>query len=140
MRLVIDSNIFVSSLDPRDAFHAGCSRIFEKLLDQELEALCPVLILAEVTCVLRRRTNSEALAVEVYKNLAVLPSITWLDMTLEVLERACLLGARTGLRGGDACVLQVAEQYGVPILTQDKEIKAKAPRTLMVFQPTDLPV
>jgi hypothetical protein len=32
MKLVIDSNIFVSSLDPSDIFHNECWPIFQKLL------------------------------------------------------------------------------------------------------------
>lgn len=75
MNLVIDSNIFISSLDPKDAFHSECYPIFEKLLGFEIEALCPVLVLAETVSVLRRRTRSETLAVAAYKNLACLPSV-----------------------------------------------------------------
>jgi len=137
MRLVIDSNIFVSSLDPKDIFHAECYPILEKILTFEIEALCPSLVLVEVTCVLRRRTNSEDLAVAIYKNLSQMPAINWLDITLEVAERASMLGAQTGLRGGDTIVLQVAEQYGIPLLTKDKEIKQKSPKSILVLEPSE---
>ena len=139
MKLVIDSNIFISSLDPNDLFHAECYPIFEKLLKLETEALRPVLVLVETACVLRRRTGDVALASRIYKNLALLPAINWLDITLAVAESACLLGTQTGLKGGDALVLQVAEQYGIPLLTKDKEIKAKAPKGILVFEPVNLP-
>lgn len=138
MRLVIDSNIFVSSLDPKDIFHAECYPILEKILTLEIEALCPSLVLVEVTCVLRRRTNSESLAVAVYKNLSQMPAINWLDITLEVAERASMLGAMTGLKGGDSILLQVAEQYGIPLLTKDKEIKQKSPKGIVVLEPTEI--
>jgi predicted nucleic acid-binding protein len=138
MRLVVDSNVFISSLDPKDIFHSECHPIFEKLLAFEIEALCPVLVLVETTCVIRRRTSSEDIARNIYKSLSALPSINWLDITLAVAERACLLGARTGLKGGDAIVLQVAEQNGVPLVTKDKEMKDKAPAGVLVFEPTDV--
>ncbi|MBI4864060.1 MAG: type II toxin-antitoxin system VapC family toxin [Candidatus Riflebacteria bacterium] len=138
MKLVIDSNVFVAALDPKDLFHDECMPIFRRILDSDIEALCPCLVLAETTCVLRRRTSSESVAVAVYKHLAQVPSINWLDVTLAVAERASLLGARTGLRGGDALVLQVAEQYGVPLLTKDQEMKKRAPAGILVFEPTDL--
>ncbi|MEK7397274.1 MAG: PIN domain-containing protein [Candidatus Poribacteria bacterium] len=138
MRLVIDSNIFVSSLDPKDYFHSECYPIFEKLLNFEIESICPVIVLVETICALRRRTNSEEIANEYYRNLVILPSINWLDVNLELAEKACMLGARTGLKGGDAIILQVAEQYGVPILTKDKEIKDKAPMGIIVFEPEEL--
>ena len=140
MKIVIDSNIFISGLDPKDEFHSECYPIFEKLLSFEFEALCPVLVLIETTCVIRRRTNSEEIAIAVYKDLDRLPSINWLDITLDVAERACMLGSKTGLRGGDAIVLQVAEQYGIPLLTKDKEMKEKALKNILVIEPPDLPL
>jgi predicted nucleic acid-binding protein len=69
-----------------------------------------------------------------------LPSINWFDVTLAVAERACLMGARTGLKGGDAIVLQVAEEYGIPLLTKDKEMKDKAPAGIIVYEPIDIPL
>jgi predicted nucleic acid-binding protein len=140
MKIVVDSNIFISSLDPKDVFHSECYPIFEKILSFEIEALCPALVLVETTCVLRRRTNSEDVARDVYKNLLAVPSINWFDTTLAVAERACLLGAKTGLKGGDAIVLQVAEEHGIALLTKDKEIKVKAPAGILVFEPKDLTV
>ncbi|MBL7074335.1 type II toxin-antitoxin system VapC family toxin [candidate division KSB1 bacterium] len=140
MKFVIDSNVLISSLDPKDIFHPECYPIFERILNLEIEALCPALVLVETTCVLRRRTNDEMLAVAIYRNLARLPSINWFGITLEVAERASMLGAKTGLRGGDAIVLQVAEQYGIPLLTNDKEMKIKAPKGILVFEPPDIPL
>lgn len=138
MRFVIDSNIFISSLDPKDIFHDECYPIFEKILTFEIEALCPAIVLVEVVCVIRRRTNSEKLAVAVYKNLSQIPAINWLDINLEVAQRASFLGAKTGLKGADTIVLQVAEQYGIPLLTKDRELKQKAPKGILVFEPSEI--
>ncbi len=74
MKLVIDSNIFVSGLDPKDKFHNQCAPIIERLINFEIEALCPTLVLVETTCAIRRRTNSESLALLVYRTLLSLPS------------------------------------------------------------------
>ncbi|MBM2815608.1 MAG: Ribonuclease VapC [Ignavibacteria bacterium] len=138
MKFVIDSNVLVSSLDPKDIFYSECHPLFEKILSMEIEALCPVLVLSETTCVLRRRTNNENIAGATYRMLAQLPAINWLDITLEVTERACLLGVKTGLKGGDAIVLQVAEQYGIPLITKDKEILEKTPKRIWVFEPNEI--
>lgn len=138
MKLVVDSNVFISSLDPNDIFHSECYPLFEKLLNFEIECLCPTIVLVETTCVIRRRTNSESIGISVYQNLARLPSITWLDITVEVAERACMLGSKTGLRGGDAIILQVAEQHGIPLLTKDKEMKEKSPKSILIFEPLEL--
>jgi predicted nucleic acid-binding protein len=88
---------------------------------------------------MRRRTGSEEIAVRVYQSLSTLPALNFLDMSLAVAEMACALGAKTGLRGGDAIVLQVAEQIGIPLVTKDKEIKLKAPTDILVFEPSQVP-
>jgi len=76
--------------------------------------------------------------VAIYKNLAQMPAINWLDISLEVAERSSMLGAQTSLRGADTIVLQVAEQYGIPLLTKDKEIKRKSPKGIIVLDPTEI--
>ncbi len=38
MKLVIDSNILVSSLDPKDIFYAECYPLLEKMLSLEIKA------------------------------------------------------------------------------------------------------
>ena len=142
MKLVVDSNIFISfisSLDPNDIFHSECYPLFERILAFEIEALCPALVLVETTCVIRRRTKSKGVASLVYKNLSALPGINWFDMTLAVAERACLIGAETGLRGGDAIVLQLAQEFEVPLLTKDKELRYKAPAGVSVIEPSEVP-
>jgi predicted nucleic acid-binding protein len=138
MKVVIDSSIFVSFLDPKDIFHNECYPVLEKLLKFEIEALCPSFVLVEVTCVIRRRTNSESLAVSTYKNLVKIPAINWLDFNLEVAQRACMLGAKTGLKAGDVVILHVSEQYGIPLLTKDKEIKQKAPKNILVLEHSEI--
>ena len=138
MRIVIDSNIFISSLDPKDAFHSECYPVFEKILNSEIEALCPAIVLIETTCVIRRRTNSESTAIAIYQSLKQIPAISWLDINSEATERACVLGSKTGLRGGDAIVLQLAEYYGIPLLTKDKELKDKAVKGILVLDPGEL--
>ena len=137
LNLVVDSNIFVGGLDPNDTLHQECVPLIERIVTGEIEALCPALVLVETTCVFRRRTTVE-LAFNVKEALARLPSILWLDINSDVAERACVLGIRTGLRGGDALVLQVAEQYGFPLVTMDREIREKAPAGISVLEPREV--
>jgi len=139
VQVVVDSNILISALDPQDQFHAECFPLFSRLLEQEIRALCPAFVLVETTCVLRRRTKNPQFAWEAYQDLLRLASITWMPLPLETAVRACQLGIETGLKGGDAIVLQAAVESGIPLLTKDREIHAKAPATVQLFEPGNLP-
>jgi len=140
MKFVVDSNIFVSALDPKDIFHVECYLVFKHILDYEIEVISPNLVLVETVCVLRRRSGNEQFAHQLYEYLAFLKSINWLDITFDVAQQACIMGITTGLKAVDATILQVSEEFGIPLLTKDKEIKEKAPKSILIFEPSELPL
>jgi hypothetical protein len=39
MKLVVDSNIFIGGLDPKDALHQECLPVVERIVTGEIEAL-----------------------------------------------------------------------------------------------------
>jgi predicted nucleic acid-binding protein len=59
-------------------------------------------------------------------------------MSLEVAERMCEIVSRTGLRAGDAAVLQVAVDLGVPLVTKDREFWEKRLAGVLLFEPAEL--
>jgi predicted nucleic acid-binding protein len=138
MKFVIDSNVFVGGLDPKDIFHGECQHIIDRLLYLDIEALCPTIVLVETVCVIRRRTNDKRVATAVLQNLIKIPSLTWLELSVDAAASACKMGVETGLRGGDSIVLYIAHQYGIPLITKDKEMKAKAPYGVTIVDPSDV--
>ena len=138
MKLVVDSNIFISSLDRLDIFHSECAPLFEKIIHRQIKVLSPLIVLAETVCILGRRLESKDLARRAYRDLAFQPAIHWLELKAAEAEEACELGIQTGLKGSDALVVQVAVKSGLPLLTKDKEIQAKAPASVQLIEPNDL--
>lgn len=138
MRIAVDSNVFVSALDPKDVFHKECYSVLKKVLNLEIEVLSSVFNLLEIISVLRRRTKDPSLAFTTFHNLVKLPGIIWLPINIDVAEKAALLIIETGLKAGDAIILQIAEQYDIPLLTKDKEIKRKAPKSIHVYDPLEI--
>ena len=139
MQVVVDTNIFVSAFDPRDPFHSECYRFLEKLRCFEFQAICPLVVLIETVCVSRRRTGDALVAQEIFQELALAASIHWLETTFQSAEKACRLGVKTGLKGGDAMILQVAEDLNLPLLNRDRGNHEKGAATVQLFEPGDLP-
>jgi predicted nucleic acid-binding protein len=138
MRVVLDSNVFVSAFDPKDTAHSLCLPVLESVLAGSLEVVCPKLVLIETVCALNRRVGDSAVSVSIAHELARMPTIAWCDLDLDMTRRACQLGVSTGLRGGDAIVMQVAEDSGLPLVTEDKEIKLRAPQRVAVISSLEL--
>jgi predicted nucleic acid-binding protein len=59
-------------------------------------------------------------------------------VTVLVEARICEIVVRTGLRAGDAAVLQVAEELGVPLITKDKEFSEKRLPGVLLLEPSEL--
>ena len=138
MRFVVDSNVWVSALDTKDLFHAECRPVLSKIIHAEIEAICPVIVFAETVCAVRRRTGREDLAAEALRDLSLLAAVTWLDVSLDMAKRACVLGIETGLKGVDSLVVLLAKELGLQLVTKDREMIAKAPAGMTVLEPLQL--
>jgi predicted nucleic acid-binding protein len=124
MKVVVDSCIFVSALNPKDIFHAECFPIFEKIIKSEISVKCPFIVLTETCCILNRRTQDENLAHESIEVLTSIPSIEWIDLTSDTAKKSCELGIKSKLKGNDSIILQTANEFEISLITKDGEIKS----------------
>jgi len=124
--LTIDSSVIVSSLLINEPRHKEALRIWERVLAGESYAVMPYSVMVEVVAAVRRRTGSEALAMEAKKELNSINAVSFVILDKEAADNAAVLAAKTGVRGMDALVIQVAKEYGTELISFDKEMMAKA--------------
>lgn len=86
----------------------------------------PFSILVEVVAAIRRRTGSEELAVEIKKELISTDNIAFVILDDKAAMEAADIAAKTGLRGMDALVVQVAKEFGSDLISFDEEMTRKA--------------
>ncbi|MFH1097682.1 MAG: type II toxin-antitoxin system VapC family toxin [Candidatus Desantisbacteria bacterium] len=129
-RLTIDSSVIVSSLLRNETRHKEALSIWQSVLNGENFAIMPYSIFVEVVAAIRRRTGSEELALEVKNELANLENIAFVVLDNKATMRAAELAAKTGVRGMDAIVIQVAEEYGSELISFDEEMIKKAEKVL----------
>jgi predicted nucleic acid-binding protein len=138
MKFVFDSNIFVSLFDPKDLHHQECEGLLESIYRGRIKVVSPVIVLGETICAIARRVNDSGFSHRLLRNLTKIRSIHWEDCTQEIVEKACLLGIESGLKGADSIVLETARTHGLPLLTQDKEILSRCPDSIKVMPPGEL--
>jgi predicted nucleic acid-binding protein len=85
----------------------------------------PYSVLIEVVAAIRRRTGSEKLAIEMKNELMNIDSLSFVVLDNEAAEHAADIAARTGVRGMDAIVIQVSEEYETELISFDKEMIKK---------------
>lgn len=124
--VTVDSSVIISSLLPNEKRHEEACQIWNKVLSGETPAVMPYSVLVEVVASIRRRTGSELLAVEVQKVLENITALSFVMLDSRAAAKACRVAVKTGLRGMDAIVVQVAKEYKAELITFDNEMMQKA--------------
>jgi predicted nucleic acid-binding protein len=124
--LTIDSSVIISSLLEQESRHREALAIWEEVLSGKIFAVMPYSVLVEVVAAIRRRTGSEDLALEVKKALLEIDSVSFIVIDEKAAEDAADLAAKSAVRGMDALVIQVADEFGTELVSFDHEMMAKA--------------
>lgn len=89
-------------------------------------AINPFSVLVEIVAAIRRRTGLVSLAMEVKKKLIDTENVSFVILDDKSAIEAAEIAAKTGLRGMDALVVQVAKEYNAKLKSFDKEMMKKS--------------
>jgi predicted nucleic acid-binding protein len=126
VHLCLDSSVIVAALRRQEKDHLLALDLLRKIKDEEHIAIEPYTVLVEVTAAVRRRTGSKELAARVKNDLIALGTIRFVDLDMVSSSSAADIAVDIGVRGMDAIVIQVAKEFGIPLITLDVEIIEKA--------------
>ncbi len=129
-KLTIDSSVIISSLLKKEQLHKEALAIWEDVLKGKSFVINPLSILVEVVSAIRRRTGMVSLARKVMEELMNTENLSFVILNDKSAIEAAEIAAKTGLRGMDALVVQVAKEYGTDLVSFDKEMMKKAKTAL----------
>ena len=124
--LTLDSSVIVAALREQEEKHEICKRLLERVKNGEFIALESYTVLVEVVAAIKRRTGSEHLAERVKSGLENIDSINFLDLISIRADDAADIAKETGVRGMDAIVIQVAKEFGSPLVSLDMEMTERS--------------
>jgi len=125
-KLTVDSSVIVASLLPNEPRHNEAYRIWESVLSGVNVAIMPYSVFVEVVAAVKRRTGSIELSRAVMRELRRNQNIIFVDLDLKAAEESAEIAVKTGVRGMDAIVIQVAKDFGSEMITFDQEMMEKA--------------
>ena len=125
-KLTIDSSVIIASLLENEPRHGEALGIWESVIAGRDVAIMPYSVFVEVVAAIRRRTCSEELAYEVKSELLEIENISFVALDQKAAEEAADLAIRTGVRGMDALVMQVAQEFATELITFDDEMMKKS--------------
>jgi predicted nucleic acid-binding protein len=100
--------------------------LLEKVKNAQYIAIQPYTVLVEVAAAVKRRTNSERLAIQVKELLLNMDTVNFVELESMRADAAADVAAKTGLRGMDAVVVQVTQEFDVALVSLDREMTQKA--------------
>lgn len=124
-QVTIDSSVIISSLLRQEKRHQEACDLWNRVIAGDWFAVMPYSILVEVVAAVRRRTGSETLAKEVQKQLLAIDNLSFMPLDDRAAQKAADI-AKTGLRGMDALVIQVAKEFKTELISFDIEMMEKA--------------
>jgi len=120
--LTLDSSVIVASLREQEEKHVVCKHLLERVKNGKFVALEPYTVLVEVVAAIKRRIGSESLTGMVKSGLEDISSITFMDLISIMADDATKIAKETGVRRMDAIVIQIAKEFGSPLVSLDVEI------------------
>jgi len=120
--VTLDSSVIVAALRRQEEHYSECQSLLEKVRDGDYVAVEPYTVLIEIAAAIKRRTGSQKHSERVTKNLLAIDTIHFLDLDAARAKRAIGIAQLSSIRGMDAIVVQVAEEFGATLVSPDAEM------------------
>lgn len=130
--------MIVTALRKQEKNHQAAKNVMRKVKEGRHVAIEPYTVLVEITAAVKRRTASKELSLRVKDDLLAINTIHFVDLDISSATDAAEIAANIGVKGMDAIVIQVAKEYGIPLVTLDKEMLEKAAGVVDYLDLTDL--
>ncbi len=134
--MVVDASVWVGYFVTGDAHHEVSRRwLRAQFADHDQLLHGPSLVLAEVAGAVSRRTRAKWLAQVIVREMLELPELELIRLDERLGLTAARLAGDLRLRGADACYVAVAHELGLPLVTWDDELGARAGGAVQVLRP-----
>jgi predicted nucleic acid-binding protein len=124
--------VIIASLREQEEKHKECNKLLEKIKNAEYLAVEPYTVLVEVVAAVKRRTGSDLLAERIKNDLPGIGSLYFLDLEFNRANEAANIAKKSGVRGMDAIVIQIAKEFNATLISLDNEMIRKAKRIVEV--------
>lgn len=125
--IVVDTNVFISSLIEKDPFHMDAMDFMGRVETGRCRAHISRIVVVEIAGAISRRIDDESAreATEVMAGWITVGKVKTYDLNKKRMIRASEIAMEMKLKGMDAVVLQIADELKIPFKSYDKEMKKK---------------
>ena len=134
MLLAVDSSVIIASLVEKEEFHEQCKKLMKKVSDADYAVVAPYTVLVEIVAAIKRRTGSGELAERIGNDLLRMETVYFFELSEFRAKEAAEIARKTGMRGMDSIVVQVAKENNAGLITLDKDMAEKAKTIVKIVE------
>ncbi len=132
MKLTIDSSVLVAAFVKSELRSDSAYALIQNIIENHHEVIIPITVLIESILAISRRANKK-LALETQEFILSLPNIKLVEIDFDMALDVIGLGRKTGLKGMDAIVVHVANEFQAQLATLDREMSEKKISGVQVY-------
>ena len=136
--VTLDSSVIIAALRHQEQYYQACHSLLDKVKDGILLAVEPYTVLIEIAAAIRRRAGSQRLSERVVKDLLAINTFNFLDLDAARAKRAVEIAQCLALRGMDAIVIQIAEEFDATLVSLDAEMLEHAKDLVKISEPAEI--
>lgn len=135
---VIDASVFLNAFNPYETGSEISKEVLAKLQSSAVPIVCPTLLLPEVAAAVSRGQGDPDLARQFTLAISRLPYLIMVALDLVLAQQSLDIAAYHRLRGSDAVYAAVAQRFGCPLITLDREQHDRVASIVKTFSPAEL--
>ena len=133
--MIVDANVWVIVAIATDVHHQASLAWLNRRVGAGDELIVPSIVLPEIAGPVSRRTGLADTGLRWARRIAAMPGLRIMAVDDEVSLRATDHAANLRLRGADAVYVAVASILGLPLVSWDDELRARAGRVVRCLTP-----
>ncbi len=131
----IDASVIISAARGGEHFSDRSKAFLDMIRRDRLKAFLPEIAIAEVASGLFRATHNASFSTAFAQSLRTIPNFSFVAMDSHLTDRAVEVIGHTGLRSADALYVALAFDYGLTLITLDREQMRKSRDIVSVKEP-----
>lgn len=133
--MIVDASVWVASILDKDAHHRASLAFLHRFVKDQRIATVPLLVWAEISGAVARRTGDTARGMKVAELIASKIWVRGVPLDVALANESMRLAARLRLRGADAVYVAVATMCRETLITLDAEMLERTRGVVEAFTP-----
>lgn len=131
----VDASVIVNSLNSKEPHFARSQEFLNYVNKEKLKVFLPETALIEVASALFRATKDKKLTAETIKTIEQLPNFSFVSIDSALRNNSIEVIKMTGLKSADAIYIALAVEYGLTLITLDKEQLLRGEKLIITKAP-----